>query len=273
MKRINKHSWMRSAAIVLLAAAVSAPLALAQDSADQIMKKSHLAYYYAADDGIAEVKMTIVDKRDRERTKEFTMLRLDEEQGGPQKYYTYFRQPSDVRRLTFMVHKNSGGNDQRWIYVPAVDLVKPISADDKNSSFVGSHFSYEDVSGRHWTEDNHKLAGDSTIDGNAVWIMESIPKDDGYDGFARKLSYVDKSNYLPLVERYYNGKGELHRQFRAGAIEEIDGILTMTERTMQDVSGGGYTVIEFTGIKYDQGLQSDIFTERYLKNPPRKFIR
>lgn len=273
MQRINKHAWTRIAAILVLATAVSAPAVLAQESADEIMKKSHLAYYYAADDGIAEVKMTIIDKRDRERVKEFTMLRLDEEQGGPQKYYTYFKQPSDVRRLTFMVHKNNTGNDQRWIYVPAVDLIKPISADDKNSSFVGSHFSYEDVSGRHWTEDNHKLVGDSTIDGNPVWVIESTPRDEGYEGFDRKLSYIDKDNYLPLLERYYNEKGELDRLFRAGKVEEIDGILTMTERTMKDVSGGGRTIIEFTGIKYDQGIESDIFTERYLKNPPRKYIR
>ncbi len=273
MKRISKQARLMQAVIIVLAAAASIPSALAQESAEEIMKQSHLAYYYAADDGIAEVRMSIVDKRDRQRVKEFTMLRKDEEQGGPQKYYTYFKQPSDVRRLTFMVHKNSGGNDQRWIYVPAVDLVKPISADDKNSSFVGSHFSYEDVSGRHWTEDNHNLLNDSTVDGKPVWVIESTPKDEGYGGFARKVSYIDKSNYLPLRERYYNGKGELNRQFNAGSIQEIDGILTMTERTMEDISGGGHTVIEFTGIKYDQGIESDIFTERYLKNPPRKYIR
>jgi outer membrane lipoprotein-sorting protein len=78
----------------------------------EIMKKSHLAYYYAADDGIAEVTMTITDKRGKERVKEFVMLRMDETDGGPQKYYTYFRKPSDVSRLTFMVHKVPDGNDQ-----------------------------------------------------------------------------------------------------------------------------------------------------------------
>ena len=99
-----------------------------------------------------------------ERVREFVMLRIDNEDGGDQKYYTYFKRPSDVSRLTFMVHKNTGGNDARWIYVPSVDLIKPISADDKNSSFVGSDFSYEDVSGRHWTEDTHTLTGAQRAD-------------------------------------------------------------------------------------------------------------
>ena len=163
--------------LALVIMSVSTGAAVAQD-ATEIMKKSHMAYYYAGNDGVADVTMTIVDKKGKERLREFTMLRLDEADGGSQKYYTYFKKPSDVSRLTFMVHKNPDGNDARWIYVPSVDLVKPISADDKNSSFVGSDFSYEDVSGRHWTEDNHTLKADSTIDGKTVYVIESIPKED-----------------------------------------------------------------------------------------------
>jgi outer membrane lipoprotein-sorting protein len=243
-----------------------------EQDATEIMKKSHLAYYYAGDDGVAEVTMTIVDKRGKERSKEFVMLRMDEAEGGPQKYYTYFRKPSDVSRLTFMVHKTPDGNDQRWIYVPAVDLVKPISADDKNSSFVGSHFSYEDVSGRHWTEDTHTLTGDSTVNGSKVWIIESVPKEE-YKGFARKLTYVDQTSYLPTMEKYFDKKGELDRQFTADKIEEIDGIVTMTGRSMEDVKKGGKTTIQFSDISYNTGLTGDIFTERYLKNPPRKYVK
>jgi outer membrane lipoprotein-sorting protein len=255
----------------VIAALAIASTAVAQD-ADEIMKNSHLAYYYAGDDGVAEVTMTILDRRGKERTKEFTMLRMDEEDGGNQKYYTYFKKPSDVSRLTFMVHKSSDGNDMRWIYVPSVDLVKPISADDKNSSFVGSHFSYEDVSGRHWTEDNHTLLSDSTIGDRPVWIVESIPKED-YKGFARRLSYIDQENYLPLMEIYYDDRGDVDRIFRSEKVEEIDNILTMTRRVMEDAKKGGQTTIEFTNIEYNLGVDGSIFTERYLKSPPRKYIR
>jgi outer membrane lipoprotein-sorting protein len=246
-------------------------IARAQEDATDIMKKSHLAYYYAGDDGVAEVGMTMVDKKGKEREREFTMLRLDQEEGGKQMYYTYFKKPSDVSRLTFMVHKTPDGNDKRWIYVPAVDLVKPISADDKNSSFVGSDFTYEDVSGRHWSEDNHKLLEDSELDGKPVYVIESVPKEP-YDGFARKVSYIDKANYLPLKEEYFDDKGNMIRIFRAEKIEDVDGILTVTVRSMEDLKKGSKTTVTFSDIKYNQGLTPDIFTERYLKNPPRQFI-
>ncbi len=241
--------------------------------AKEIMKKSHLAYYYAGDDGVAQVTMTIVNNKGKERIRKFTMLRKDEADGGDQKYFTYFYEPSDVKRMTFMVHKSAEGNDKRWIYVPAVDLIKPIAADDKNSSFVGSNFSYEDVSGRLWTEDNHTLLREDTLNGSAVWVIESKPKDPSYGGFARKVSFISKENYLPLREEYYNDKDELARVFTAEKVETIDGIPTVTLRKMTDEKKGQYTTVEFSSIKYNQGIKDDIFTERFLKNPPREFIK
>ena len=254
---------------LLLIAGLSAS-SMAQD-ANQIMKDSHLAYFYAGDDGVSDVNMTIVSKKGKERIREFVMIRKDIEEGGNQKYFTYFRQPSDVSRTTFMVYKTSEGNDQRWIYIPSIDLIKPISADDKNSSFVGSDFSYEDVSGRHWTEDNHTLKGDETVDGKAVYVIESIPKVE-YKGFARKVSYVDKATMLPLKEEYFDKKNELVKEFHADKIEDIDGITTITVRTMTDVKKGGHTTVAFNKITYNVGVKEDIFTERYLKTPPREYI-
>jgi outer membrane lipoprotein-sorting protein len=245
--------------------------AIAQD-ATELMKKSHLAYYYVGNDGLAEVNMTLIDKKGKERKRVFSMLRLDIADGGNQNYYTYFKKPSDVSRLTFMVHKSPDGNDKRWIYVPAVDLVKPISADDKNSSFVGSDFTYEDVSGRHWSEDNHTLKGEGDLDGKTVFIIESTPKE-AYKGFSRKISYIDKETLLPLKEEYFNKKDKMIRIFTAEKIEEISGNPTITVRSMENLKKKSKTIVEFTSIKYDIGITKDIFTERYLKNPPRKYVK
>jgi hypothetical protein len=237
-----------------------------------IMKKSHLALYYGGDDGLAEVKMTIVNSKGKERLREFTMLRKDLEDGGKQKYYTYFKKPSDVSRLTFMVHKLPSETDNRWLYVPSVDLVKRISADDKNSSFVGSDFTYEDVSGRHWSEDNHTLIKEDMLNDREVYVIESIPKE-AYKGFTKKVSYIDKENHLPLKEEYYDKKDRLERIYTAEKVEEIEGINTATIRKMENVRKNQYTLVEFTGVDYNVGAGEDIFTERYLKNPPRKYIK
>lgn len=257
-------------ALALFAGSVS--LSAQDNQAEEIMKNAHLALFYSGDDGVAEVTMKIVNSKGKERLREFTMLRMDQEEGGKQMYYTYFKKPHDVSRLTFMVHKIPFSSDNRWLYVPAVDLVKRISADDKNSSFVGSDFTYEDVSGRHWSEDNHKLVGEETLNDRNVYVIESIPKE-SYKGFSRKVSFIDKENSLPLKEEYYNKKDKLMRVFTAEKVDVIDGIVTAVLRKMVNVKKDQYTTVEFSSIDYNVGMKEEMFTERFLKNPPREFIR
>ena len=264
-----------AAAMAAVLLAVLAVLAISTARADEpdavsIMEKSHLAYYYAADDGRSEVQMALVDRKGKERIREFTMIRLDLKEGGEQRYYTYFTAPADVRRTTFMVIKKVPGDDDRWIYVPALDLVRRLSANDKNSSFVGSDFTYEDVSGRHWMDDEHSLVGEEELDGRKVWVIDSIPKEKA--NWVKKTSYIDQENYLPLKEDYFDKKGKMFREFTADKIEIIVGFPTISVRTMTNLKKNQHTTVSFKDIEYNVGVKPDIFQERYLKNPPREYI-
>jgi len=239
---------------------------------EELMKQAHLNLYYAGDDGRTVVSMTLADKNGKTRSRKFVMVRKDYEEGGAQKYYTYFLEPADVQRTSFMVWKDPAKDDSRWIFVPAVDLVKRISAKDKGSSFVGSDFSYEDVSGRPWTDDAHVLLREDTLDGSAVWVIESKPVEAG-DSFARKLTWIDQARLLPLREEYYDAKDRLVKTFRAETVEEVDGYVTVTKRSMTNELKGHRTTVEFSGIDYDAGIPDDTFTERALRNPPAELVR
>lgn len=236
-------------------------------NAEEIMVKNHLNYYYAENDGKAQVKMILTDKSGKERVREFVMLRLDKEEGGKQFYYTYFVKPSDVKRTTFMVWKNVGEDDSRWIYVPAIDLVKEIAAADKGSSFVGSDFSYEDVSGRHWTADTHEILREEAVEGKNAFVVKSVAKE-SKPAFAYTITWVDKVDFLPLKIEFYDKKDKLKKIFRAVKIEEINGVKTITHRQMEDVKKNHLSDIIFEKIDYNVGLTEDIFTERYLRKAP-----
>ena len=42
---------------------------------------------------------------------------------------------------------------------------------------------------------------------------------------------------------------------------------------MTDKNIGGNTIIEYSGVKYDAGIPADVFTERYLRKPPREYVK
>ena len=250
-------------------------LAKAQEklSGEEIVKKSQQAFFYAGKDIRAKVLMKLVSKNGKERTRELTMLRLNIENGWEQKYYMYFHRPADVRAMTFMVWKYTGRDDDRWLYIPAIKLVKRIAADDKNSSFVGSDFSYEDVSGRDITDDTHTLKGEEPVIGRSAYVVESVPREAKSAYFSRKVAWIDKETFLPLKEEYYDRRGDLYKTFTADKIENIQNIPTIIKRSMANAQNGHHTDVAFSEVKYNVGLKDKFFSERYLRNAPREWIQ
>jgi outer membrane lipoprotein-sorting protein len=258
---------------VLVAVFAFSAIASAQDmDGKTLMDKSLKAYYYPGNDGKAEISMTITDKSGGTRKREMVMVRLNiGEAGGQQKFFIYFKEPGDVREMTFMVFKNPGNSDQRWLFNPSVKFITKISADDKRSSFVGSDFNYEDVSGRHINQDNHSKEADGEVNGVAAYVVKSTPNDN--TEYAHKLTWIDKKNFINLKEEYYDASGKLLRTYLAEDIKDIDGLPTPMTRIMKNHESGGETTISIVKAEYNLKIKEKDFSERRMRRPPRNWIR
>ena len=244
-------------------------IAEAKPSAQEIVDKAFLAAYYGGDDGRTLARMKIVDANGRTQQRQFTILRKDVEEGGEQKFLLVFSRPADVSGTTFMVHKKPQSDDDRWLYLPALDLVKRISAGDKRTSFVGAHYYYEDVSGRSPNEDTHELLEEN----EKYFVLKHTPKDKSSVEFANYKTWIDKQNYLPMVIEYYDEAGKAFRKIEANNVEVVQGIPTVTEAKVTNLLDNSFTLMQFGRMKYDLGIPEDIFSERSLRNPPTQWLR
>jgi len=244
-------------------------------SAEVIVKKANLAAYYTGDDGSAQLLMKVYRKGSKKPiSKLFYMLKKDIEEGGEQLFYTYFVKPSDIKRTTFLVKKNIDSDDYRRLYIPTSDKILAIAGSRKQDPFMGSDFSYEDVSGRHYSKDNHSLLEEGKLNKRAVFITESIPKVKE-DKIAKMKAWIDKKTYIPLKVEFYNHDNELYKVYESGSIKTIDGFPTIMKRTMTSPLEGTRTVLLANPkkVRYNIGLATSVFSERSLKNPPMKYLK
>ena len=241
----------------------------------EIVNKGEQAAYYAGNDGRSMARMLIVDEQGRKQMRQFTILRKDvlNDAGadtGDQRMLVFFSRPTEVEGTVFRVEKHAALNsdDDRWLYLPALDLVKRIAAGDKRTSFVGSHFFYEDVSGRATAQDSFELLEQT----QTHYRLKATPKDTALVEFSHYVVEIDKDTYLPTLINFYKGDNN-YRRVEAVTIETIQGNPTVVRSKVTDLASGGYTLMEFRGIEYDIGLPDSIFSERSLRVPPQRYIK
>lgn len=242
-------------------------------SVNDIIKNANRVAYYQGRDGRAKVSMTIMDSQGRSRYRQFTILRLNKDAEdqccGDQRFYVYFHRPADVNKMAFMVWKHINKDDDRWLYLPALDLVKRIAASDERASFVGSNFFYEDVSGRNINEDIHELVETT----KTYYILKNTPRAPKSVEFAYYTMWIHRKTFVPVKVEYYDKKGEKYRVYEVLKVDTIQGFPSITKSRMSDLRTKGETIIEYRDVKYNIGLPDKIFTERYLRRAPKKYLK
>jgi hypothetical protein len=233
-----------------------------------IIDQTNLASYYAGNDGSAEARIIIVDENGNRQMRQFTILRKDVQDLGDQNMLVFFSQPSNVKDTVFRVEKKLKGDDNRWLFLPALDLVKRISAGDKRTSFVGSHFYYEDVSGRNPKEDNFTLVSEDKTN----YTITAKPKDPNSVEFSRYTVKIDKQNFLPTETIYFDQSNQAVRQMTVLQVQYIEGIPTVMKSRITNLSNNSYTEMQFRNVKYNLGLPDNIFSERSMLTPPKAWL-
>lgn len=246
---------------------------------DEIINRANRASLYQGDDIKGRLSIKITDKLGRKRSRVLNMMRKNSPDNDDQKYFVLFLRPVDVKKMVFMVFKHDDleKDDDRWLYMPGLDLVKRIAASDKRTSFAGSDFLYEDISGRSPKEDNHFLIKET----EDFYLIKGIPKDSDSVEFEHYRAYIDKENFIPLKVEYYKKNDRLYRTIEARNIEKIKAVKdgksitypTVTLSVAKDLESGSESIMKLGKIKYNSGIKDKYFSERFLRRPPGILLR
>ncbi len=213
--------------------------------------------------------MTLVDKNGDQRVRKVTTY--SKKFGEDTKSVLFFLEPADVKGTGFLQfgYKSTDQDDDQWLYLPALKRIRKITSSNKNQSFMGTDFSYDDMATRDIEEDDHKLLREENVGDQAVWVIESTPKKlEEDDEYSKAVSYIRKSDSLPAKVEFYDRKGAPEKTLVIQAVTVVDGIPTPKKLEMTSLDSQHKTLLEMDGLEFDKPLDDDLFTQRVLEKGP-----
>jgi outer membrane lipoprotein-sorting protein len=177
-----------------------------------------------------------------------------------------FQSPASVKGSRFLTMDTASGGSDRWIFLPSLGKVRRIAASESGGSFMGTDFSYDDISliGRKVDLDTHTMLREETFKGNSCYVIQSVPKDSSYQ-YSKSISWVEKTSFLTYKSEMYNRKGDLVKVMEMSEYKNVQGRLTPMQTKISTVGAGTSTTIYLDKVEYDSKIPETVFTTAFLE--------
>lgn len=255
---IPRRKFLTQSLIIVSGAAIAATTGLpayAQD-ARAILKSAF--DNWRADSSHAVVEMLV--KRSNS-TRKMTMESWTQ---GRDKALVRFTAPArDAGNATLQL------GSQTYVFNPKLNQVIKLPASAMSQSWMGSDFSYDDLSRSEKIVDDytHKLLSTKSVGGKKIYVIESIPKRGKPIVWGKQIVSVRSDGVLFSVE-YYDQLGKRVRVMTADKIATLSGRPYPTVMTMRrDDKPGQFTRVTTKSAQFDLKIPSYLFTRSNLENP------
>ena len=238
-------------------------------SAQAIMEKN----FFASKIKSMKTDSTMVlinDKGQQRERKNTTLLKL-QPNGIDSKLLVKFSMPADIKGTGFLQVEHSDGDDDLWLYLPALKKSRRLVANNKKDSFLGSDFSYGDISLPKVDQYRHTLQASEQIDAHDCYVIESVPANETVksdSGYSRKITWVRTDNFLEAKVEYYDISGRLLKTqtiTKHQLVEPETARWFAQYREMTNHQTGHKTVLNFDKIEAGVAVPDDLFTTRYIE--------
>lgn len=214
-------------------------------------------------DTSVELTMLINAGENHDVSREMRQMTLEVE-GDGDKSIMVFDRPRDLKGTAILTFTHKVGNDDQWLYLPALKRVKRISSADKSGPFMGSEFAYEDLSSQELEKYRYRYLRDEVLDGELCYVIERVPVDPK-SGYTRQITWVDQQEYRLRRVDYYDRKKELLKTMELKGYQQyLDRYWRPDEMIMRNHQNQKSTTMTFNEYIFRSGLTDGDFSREAL---------
>lgn len=222
-------------------------------------------------DATFDATFTLINKSGQKRVRKTLGVTKLQANGEDNMRMTRFIAPADVKGTVSLLIEHSAGDDDIWIYLPALKKVRRLVSSSKKDSFVGTDFSYGDVIGHKLSDWNYKLLREEIEDGVTCYVIEATPKSDevrNNSGYAKRVTWIRKDNFFAIKGELWDEAEQMVKTFHMTELQEVDAARHKWQAMRlesKNLQASHQTVIHFENFKVNQKIRDEYFTTRYME--------
>jgi hypothetical protein len=199
-----------------------------------------------------DMKMELINARGQTSVRFLRSRALEPDDGVvSEKRLLIFDKPLDVKGTVLLTSSYIDRADDQWLYLPAVKRVKRITSNNKTGPFVGSEFSYEDLSAFSVNKYDYKFLKTSECGiSESCFEIERIPKE-ADTGYTRQIIWIDRDKYRLWKVEYYDRKNQLLKVLDLNDYEKhLDRFWRAGLMTMTNVQTSKKTILTWSDYQF-----------------------
>lgn len=215
-------------------------------------------------------RLDIHDGKGNVRTRVTTMAsRIFDD--GTEKRVIVFLSPAEVKGTGMLIFDHETGNDDMWIYLPALRKTRKIVSTEKSKSFMGSEFSNSDLAVGSIDNFNYSHEGVEEIEGEACWKIKITPKTMEIaeeNGFASKYMWISKKDFVPRKAFFHDLDEEPWKELSYSGIKMIDKEnkkFFITHMEVRNLQNGRYSIMDMEEVQFNPSVPEDFFSTTFLE--------
>jgi outer membrane lipoprotein-sorting protein len=233
-------------------------------TAEQIAARIVQGSAFDWDGAKTRMKMTLVakDGAKRERALDILARRVE----NRVQTVVRFLNPADVAGTAFLLLEQTDGATDQYIYLPGLHRTRRIVGREREGSFMGSDFTYADLRRADTNGAQNKRLPDEKIGDTNTFVIESTPKPDIKSPYAKVLTWIRSSDFVPMRTKFFDTKGQLWKTLYARRIGKLEGKPVIMEARMENVQTGSATLLVIDSIERQASLPDSAFTPTALEH-------
>lgn len=268
MTKTTCRTLMAGLALALVALA---PAGASAQTGREILEEQERRHESASE--VTLSTMVVAARPGDERSRRLVVQKVEGADGASRSLLKYL-EPRDIRNVGLLTWQQPGdAEDDQWLYLEASRQTKRIVGGAKKNAFMGTDLAFEDLRPEDLDVHEYTVAGEETLDGHPVWVVEAVPSTEAEkrdSGYAKRIFWIRKDNYMTVRTSFRDRRDRELKVATYEDLEQVSGQMWRANRAVyRTIRSGSVTTSTVDSREIGADLPEATFLPQNIDRRPR----